>query len=101
MGLVKEFMDFLNEYKVIGLAIAFIIGAALTALVQSLVNDIVMPVITPFIPGGGWREATLALGPIVLKWGSFLGAVVNFVVIAFVVFMLSKIVLKEQKVSKK
>ncbi|NCS71146.1 MAG: large conductance mechanosensitive channel protein MscL, partial [Candidatus Aenigmarchaeota archaeon] len=76
-------------------------GAALTALVTSLVNDIVMPVITPFIPGGAWQTATLALGSIVIKWGSFLGAVINFVVIAIVVFMIAKMVLKEEKVGKK
>jgi len=101
MSLIKDFMDFLKEYKVIALAVAFIIGAALTALVTSLVNDIVMPVITPFIPGGAWQTATLALGSIVIKWGSFLGAVINFVVIAIVVFMIAKMVLKEEKVGKK
>jgi len=101
MSLIKDFMDFLKEYKVIALAVAFIIGAALTALVTSLVNDIVMPVITPFIPGGAWQTATLALGSIVIKWGSFLGAVINFVIIALVVFMIAKMVLKEEKVGKK
>ena len=94
-------MEFLKEYKVIGLAIAFIIGGATTVLVQSLVNDVIMPVITPFIPGGGWKTATLSLGPVVVKWGSFLSAFINFVVIAIVVFVLAKIVLKEDKVSKK
>jgi len=101
MSLIKDFMDFLKEYKVIALAVAFIIGAALTALVTSLVNDIVMPVITPFIPGGSWQTVALALGPIVIKWGSFLGAVINFVIIALVVFMIAKMVLKEEKVGKK
>ena len=82
MSLLHEFSEFLREYKVLALAIAFIIGAALTALVQSLVADIVMPVITPFIPGGGWKESTLSLGPVLLKWGSFLAAIINFVIIA-------------------
>ena len=88
MGVMKDFKDFLKEYKVIGLAVAFIMGVAITALVQSLVNDIIMPIISPLIPGGAWQEATLALGPVVLKWGSFLGALINFVVIAFVIFMI-------------
>lgn len=101
MSLVKDFMDFLKEYKVIALAVAFIIGTALTVLVQSLVNDIVMPIVTPFIPGGAWREATVALGPIVLRVGSFIGALVNFIIIAIVVFMIAKMVLKEEKVGKK
>jgi large conductance mechanosensitive channel len=101
MGIIKEFKEFLNEYKVIGLAVAFIIGAAITALVQSLVNNIIMPIITPFIQGGEWQTAKLELGPIVLGLGAFVGALLNFVIIAFVVFMIAKYVLKEEKVGKK
>lgn len=101
MGLIKEFKDFLTEYKVIPLAIAFIMGAAVTALVTSLVSNIIMPLITPFIPGGAWQTSTLSLGPIVLSWGAFLGALINFVIIAFVVFLIAKFIFKEQKVSKK
>jgi len=101
MGLSKESMEFLREYKVLPLAIAFIMGVAITAVVTSLVNDIVMPVITPFIPGGAWQEATLQLGPVVIKWGAFLGAVINFVIISLVVFFIAKKLLKEEKVGKK
>lgn len=101
VGVVSEFRTFLEEYKVVGLAIAFIMGAAITTLVQSLVNNIIMPIITPFIPGGGWQEATLSLGPVVMNWGAFLGALLNFVILAFVVFMIAKWVLKEDKVNKK
>lgn len=101
MGIVQEFNDFLKEYKVLPLAIAFIMGVAITSVVQSLVKDIVMPIITPFIPGGEWETATLAIGPIVIRWGSFLSALINFIIIALVVFMIVKIVLKEEKVTKK
>ena len=101
MVVMSEFKDFLKEYKVTGLAVAFIIGVAATALVQSLVNDIIMPIITPFIPGGAWQSATFSIGPIVLKWGSFLGAVINFAILALVVFMIAKYMLKEEKVGKK
>jgi len=99
--MIKEFKEFLNEYKVMPLAIAFIMGVAITAVIKSLVDDIIMPIITPFIPGGAWETATLTLGPVVLKWGSFLSAVINFVIIAFVIFMIAKTVLKEEKVTKK
>ena len=98
---VKEFKEFLTEYKVIGLAIAFIMGVAITALVKSLVDNIIMPIITPFIPGGAWQTATAKLGPIVLSWGAFVGALLNFIIIAIVVFMIAKMVLKEDKVAKK
>jgi large conductance mechanosensitive channel len=100
LGIVSEFKEFLNEYKVLGLAVAFIIGVALTNLIQSLVNNIIMPVITPFIPGGAWETATLALGPIVLKWGAFTSALLNFIIIALVVFIIAKKVMKQEKVQK-
>jgi large conductance mechanosensitive channel len=101
MKLLEEFREFLMEYKVIGLAVAFIMGVAATNLVQSLVNNIIMPIVTAFIPNGDWQNATLQIGPILLKWGAFLSALINFVILAFVVFMIAKIVLKEEKVTKK
>lgn len=101
LGVFKEFKEFLHEYKIIGLAVAFIIGAALTTLVKAFVDYVVMPIITPFIPGGAWQTATFSMGPIVISWGAFLGAVINFVIIAFVVFLIAKMVLKEEKVAKK
>ncbi len=101
MKIFREFKEFLEHYKVIGLAIAFIMGAAATALVQSLVKDIIMPLITPFIPGGAWQTATFNMGPIVISWGAFLGSLINFVILAFVVFMVAKWILKEEKVEKK
>jgi len=101
MSMMSEFMEFLREYKVIALAIAFIMGAAATSLVKSLVDNIIMPVITAFMPGGVWKTATFALGPIVIGWGPFLGELINFLIIAFVVFMIAKKVMKEEKVVKK
>jgi len=101
MSILSEFMDFLKEYKVIAIAIAFIMGFAATTLVQSLVNNVIMPIITPFIPGGNWQAATFSIGPIVIGWGAFLSAVINFVIIALVVFIIAKKVMKEGKVTKK
>lgn len=99
--LLKEFKDFLQEYKILGLAIAFIMGVAATALVKSLVDNIIMPIVTAFVPGGGWKTATVALGPVVISWGAFLGEVINFTIIAFIIFMIAKIIMREEKVSKK
>lgn len=101
MGLLSEFKEFLYEYKVIPLAVAFIMGIASTALVKSFVDNIIMPVITPFIPGGAWKTATLELGPVVISWGAFVGELINFIIIAFAVFIIAKKVLKEEKVEKK
>ena len=101
MGLIQEFKDFLQEYKVMGLAVAIIIGLAATALVTSLVNNIIMPVISIILPKGDWETMTMAIGPANLLVGAFLASLINFIVIAFVVFLISKMVFKEQKVSKK
>lgn len=89
-GFVAEFQAFLSKYGVIGLAIAVIIGGAAGKLVSSLVADILMPIVTFFIPGGAWREATLTIGPIVLMIGSFIGNVIDFLIIAIVVFIIMK-----------
>jgi large conductance mechanosensitive channel len=101
MGIIKEFKEFLKEYKIVALAVAFVIGIASTTLIQSIVNNLIMPVITPFIPGGAWQTATFSIGPIIIGWGALLGAIINFVIIAFVVFMIAKVFLKEEKVTKK
>jgi large conductance mechanosensitive channel len=101
MSFIKEFKDFLTEYKVMGLAIAFIMGAAITELVQSLVKNVIMPVIGVLIPGGNWQTATFAAGPIMVAWGAFVASLINFLIIAFVVFTMAKIILKEEKVTKK
>jgi large conductance mechanosensitive channel len=89
-GFTAEFMAFLSKYGVIGLAIAVIIGGAAGSLVSALVSDILMPLITFFLPGGSWREATLVLGPIVLSIGHFIGSLINFLIIALVVFLIMK-----------
>jgi len=89
-GFRAEFMEFLNKYGIIGLAIAFIIGGAAGALVSALVSDILMPIITFFIPGGAWREAVWIIGSIQLSIGHFVGVFIDFIVIAIVVFIMMK-----------
>jgi len=101
VGFVEEFFEFLTKHKVIGLAIAFIIGAAAAKLVTSLVQDIIMPVISLLIPGGDWRTFTIQIGgtaaePKNLMIGDFAGAVIDFAIIAFVVFVVVKFVVKEE-----
>ncbi len=99
--LMREFLEFLKEYKVIALAIGFVMGITSTALIKSLVDNIIMPLITPFMPGGAWKTAILVLGPFKIGWGAFLGELINFIIIAFVVFLIAKMILKEEKVGKK
>jgi large conductance mechanosensitive channel len=104
MGIISEFKAFLDEYKVMGLAIAFIIGAALTTMVTSLVNDILMPLINPVLSatGSDWKNATITpTSQISIKYGSFLGNLINFIILAFIVFMIAKYIMGEKKVTKK
>jgi large conductance mechanosensitive channel len=93
-GLVQEFMDFLMKYQVIGLAVAFIIGAAATKMVTATVADIIMPIIAVIIPGGDWRASVLQAGPVKLLVGDFVGAIIDFVIIALVVFIVVKYMMK-------
>lgn len=89
-GFTEEFIAFLKKYGVIGLAIAVIIGSAASNLVSALVGDLLMPVITFFLPGGAWREAVLAIGPIQLLVGHFVAALIDFLIIALIVFLIMK-----------
>ena len=97
--MLKEFTAFLTKYGVIGLAIAVIIGGKANALVTSLVDGILMPLVTFFIPDGSWRTATLDVGPIHLLLGPVFGASLDFLIVAWLVFMFSRRLLKEEVVA--
>jgi large conductance mechanosensitive channel len=101
MGVIEEFGAFLEQYKVMGLAIAFIIGSALTALTQSLVNNVIMPVVGIFLPKGDWQSATINLGSAVVGWGAFTAALIDFIILAFVVFLMAKAVSRGRGLSTK
>jgi large conductance mechanosensitive channel len=97
----EEFKKFLLQTNALALAVGVIIGGAVGKVVSSLVADILMPVIGLMIPGGEWRDMTFVLsrtadGKVAnaIKYGSFLGGVVDFVIIAFVVFVITKSLLK-------
>lgn len=97
----EEFRKFLLQTNALALAVGVIIGGAVGKVVSSLVSDILMPVIGLMIPGGEWRAASLVLrtdatgkATSAITYGAFAGAVVDFVIIAFVVFMITKSLLK-------
>ncbi|MBP5248575.1 MAG: large conductance mechanosensitive channel protein MscL [Lachnospiraceae bacterium] len=103
-GLIKEFKEFAIKGNMIDLAVGMIIGAAFNALVSSLVNDIIMPVLglltgkidfsQLFVSLDGNKYATLtdaeAAGAAVVKYGAFVGGLINFIIMAFVVFLIVK-----------
>jgi large conductance mechanosensitive channel len=89
-GFISNFLAFLEKKGVIGLAIAVIIGGAASGLVSALVADILMPIITFFIPDGAWRVYELTIGPIVLLLGHFVGVLVDFFIISLIVYIMMK-----------
>ncbi|HEU5153409.1 MAG TPA: MscL family protein [Gemmatimonadales bacterium] len=92
-----DFMAFLKEYGIIGLAIAVIIGGKAGELVKAIVDGLLMPIVGLVLPSGDWQK--WMLGPFAI--GSVLGALLNFLIVAFMVYLFAKKVLKEEKVAKK
>ena len=91
-GLWNEFVDFLSKYKVMGLAIAFIMAVYLGGLVQSLVKDLIIPVIGLAIPGlADLASLQYNVAEQVFGIGSFLVALITFAIVAFVIFILVKV----------
>ena len=99
--MLKQFVEFLKAYGVVGLAIAVIIGGKLNELVGSLVNDLLMPlVLKPALNAANVADIRqLSAGGVL--YGKVLGATIDFLVVALLVFFFAKLVLKEEKVAKK
>lgn len=89
-GFIAEFKDFISKYKVLGMAVAFILGLYLGTLVQALVNDLIMPIIEFVTPEVGWEQ--VVLGP--FRIGHFIGALITFLIVAFVIFLMVKVTKK-------
>ena len=98
---MEGFKDFLLKTNALALAVGVIIGGAVGKVVSSLVGDILMPIIGVAIPGGEWRTLKLVLTakpdgtPInAITYGAFIGSVVDFVIIAMCVFLITKAMLR-------
>jgi large conductance mechanosensitive channel len=96
MAMIKEFKDFLLKQNIVALAIAVVVGTALNTLVKALVDDFIMPIIAALGPGGDWQTATWNVGSIKFGVGDFLAALINFLIIGFVAWRISKIFLKPE-----
>ncbi len=90
----NEFKAFLLKENVIALAIAVVIGAALGKVVTAVVDDFIMPIVGAAAPGGEWQKATLDIGSIKFGVGDFISVLINFVIIAYVVWRISKAFIK-------
>jgi large conductance mechanosensitive channel len=95
--LVTEFRAFLTKSNALALAVGVIIGAAVGNVVTALVGDILMPVISRILPSGDWRSAKWVIsGSNAVLYGHFAGVVLDFVIIAFIVFILTKALLRPE-----
>ncbi len=105
MAFMEDFKKFIEEYNVVAMAVAFIVGLAAKDLVSSLVNNMIMPIIDIFEISGGWRNITVTFGTANFGVGAFLGSLIDFLIIAFVIFLmvkyLTKITEKAKEVEKK
>lgn len=90
MKLIKEFKTFAMKGNVMDLAVGVIIGAAFGKIVDSLVNDVIMPAIGIVIGGINFTDLSFTLGDSVIKYGSFIQAILNFTIVAFAVFIFIK-----------
>lgn len=92
-GLWAEFRDFLGKAGVLGLAVGFIMGLYIGKVVSALVTDIIMPIPGAFVPGGDWRKAVVSIpvgNGMNFAVGDFVGVIVDFLIVAAVVFLIAK-----------
>ena len=94
---LKDFKDFISRGNVIDLAVAVVMGAAFTNIVQSMVRDIITPMLGILLGGINLGGLSVIIGSAVVKYGSFIQAIINFVIISFVIFIIVKAINKLDK----
>lgn len=96
-GFVAEFKEFISRGSVMDLAVGVIIGGAFTAIVTSLVNDIIMPIVGLIIGGVDFKSLAIKVGDASVTYGNFLQAILNFILIALVIFCIIKAINKMKR----
>jgi large conductance mechanosensitive channel len=89
--MLREFKAFILKENVLALAIAVVLGAAFGKIVTAVVDDFVMPIVGALTPSGTWQKATLDVGSVKFGIGDFVSVLINFIIIGFVVWRISKI----------
>lgn len=92
--MIKEFKEFISRGNVIDLAVGVIIGSAFGKIVSSIVDDVLMPLVGICLGGIDFSNLTLKIGEANIKYGSFIQNVIDFLIIAFCIFIIVKIVNK-------
>ena len=97
----KEFKEFIAKGNVMDLAVGVIIGGAFKAIVDSLVNDIIMPIITMITGKVDLSGLSVKIGTATLSYGKFISAIINFLIIAIVIFLMVKSINKAENMTNK
>jgi len=87
-NMLKEFREFAIRGNVMDLAVAVIIGGAFGKIITSLVNDVLMPLIGLVMGGVNFADLSITVGNAVVKWGAFVQSIIDFIIVAFVIFLL-------------
>jgi large conductance mechanosensitive channel len=96
MSMVSDFKSFLIKQNALALAVGVVIGGAIGKVVSGIVEDVIMPIVGVMLPGGEWRTAQVVLsGTNAIKYGDLIGRLVDFVIVAFVIFVIVKALIKE------
>ncbi len=89
--MLRDFRNFLTKDNFLALSIAVVLGAAAGKVVQAIVDDFIMPIVAAAIPGGDWQKATLDIGAVKFGVGDFASVLINFLIVAFVVWRVAKL----------
>jgi len=100
LKLKKEFMEFIKSYSVISVAVAIVMGQAVSKLINAIVEGFIMPILEVMLPGEKWQEAIINIGNVHIKIGLIIAAVIDFFVIAMVIFFFVRYILKIKEIRK-
>ena len=88
--MLRDFRDFIIKQNFLALAIAVVLGGAIGKVVQAVVDDFLMPIVASGTPSGDWQKATLDVGTVKFGVGDFASVLLNFLIVAFVVWRIAK-----------
>jgi large conductance mechanosensitive channel len=91
---LRDFRNFLLKENFIALALAVVLGGAVGKVVTAIVDDFIMPIVGAIAPDGDWRKATWDVGAVKFGVGDFASVLINFIIIAFVIWRISKLLEK-------
>src|ERR1043165_2332248 len=93
--MLSDFKAFIIKQGILALAIAVVVGTALNGLVKAVVDGFIMPIISVVTPSGDWQKATWSLGPVHFGIGIVLAALLNFVIVGFVAWRITRAFIRE------